>query len=240
MNRQNRQLDRREFLKLTAQVAAAAAAAGTFPAVAPLVARAGEAVPRLPSRISYFCNGEIHVNQVGKPEGKPLTTGHQDFKPSWSKAIAAAAPPRRPGAIECETMKVRSRSGDFFVGDQDMDPFGGERWSGGHHLLGKATAVGDWVEIEWPAHDAGPRKLMLYATQASDYGELRFRINGREISAKFDGYADTVKPAPAFVPGTFEPRDGKFILRIEVAGANALAKGAKYHVGLDCVTMEKP
>jgi hypothetical protein len=34
---------------------------------------------------SYFVNGEIHVNTYGTPEGKPLTTGHQDFKPSWSK-----------------------------------------------------------------------------------------------------------------------------------------------------------
>jgi len=36
-------------------------------------------------RGSYFVNGEIHVNAYGTPEGKPLTTGHQDFKPSWSK-----------------------------------------------------------------------------------------------------------------------------------------------------------
>ena len=36
-------------------------------------------------RGSYFVNGEIHVNTYGAPEGKPLTTGHQDFKPSWSK-----------------------------------------------------------------------------------------------------------------------------------------------------------
>jgi hypothetical protein len=34
---------------------------------------------------SYFVNGEIHVNTYGTPEGKPLTSGHQDFKPSWSK-----------------------------------------------------------------------------------------------------------------------------------------------------------
>ncbi len=34
---------------------------------------------------SYFMNGEIHVNEYGTPEGKPLTSGHQDFKPSWSK-----------------------------------------------------------------------------------------------------------------------------------------------------------
>ena len=36
-------------------------------------------------RGSYFKNGEIHVNEYGTPEGKPLTSGHQDFKPSWSK-----------------------------------------------------------------------------------------------------------------------------------------------------------
>jgi hypothetical protein len=36
-------------------------------------------------RGSYFVNGEIHVNTYGTPEGRPLTTGHQDFKPSWSK-----------------------------------------------------------------------------------------------------------------------------------------------------------
>jgi len=36
-------------------------------------------------RGSYFRNGEIHVNEYGTPEGKPLTSGHQDFKPSWSK-----------------------------------------------------------------------------------------------------------------------------------------------------------
>jgi len=36
-------------------------------------------------RGSYFRNGEIHINEYGTPEGKPLTSGHQDFKPSWSK-----------------------------------------------------------------------------------------------------------------------------------------------------------
>ena len=36
-------------------------------------------------RSSYYKNGEIHVNVLGTPEGKPLTSGHWDFKPSWSK-----------------------------------------------------------------------------------------------------------------------------------------------------------
>ncbi len=36
-------------------------------------------------RASYYKDGEIHVNVLGSPEGDPLTSGHWDFKPSWSK-----------------------------------------------------------------------------------------------------------------------------------------------------------
>jgi hypothetical protein len=36
-------------------------------------------------RSSYYKDGEIHINVLGTPEGKPLTVGHWDFKPSWSK-----------------------------------------------------------------------------------------------------------------------------------------------------------
>ncbi|MEW6359938.1 MAG: hypothetical protein AB1696_26610 [Planctomycetota bacterium] len=79
MNTHNEQRTRREFLK------GAAAFAGMASATAPLIARADEGERPRRSRISYYCNGEIHVNEVGKPEGKPLTTGHTDFKPSWSK-----------------------------------------------------------------------------------------------------------------------------------------------------------
>ncbi len=36
-------------------------------------------------RSSYYKDGEIHVNVLGTSEGKPITTGHWDFKPSWSR-----------------------------------------------------------------------------------------------------------------------------------------------------------
>ena len=42
-------------------------------------------VAALGLRCSYYMNGEIHVNTLGTPEGRPLTSGHWDFKPSWSK-----------------------------------------------------------------------------------------------------------------------------------------------------------
>jgi hypothetical protein len=41
--------------------------------------------PPLPPVGAYSVNGELHVNVFGAPEGKALTTGHQDMKPSWSK-----------------------------------------------------------------------------------------------------------------------------------------------------------
>jgi hypothetical protein len=74
MKTHDEQLTRREFLTT------AAAFAGL-----PLLAGAGEAAAPRRSRISYYCNGEIHVGVPGEPEGKPVTSGHWDFKPSWSK-----------------------------------------------------------------------------------------------------------------------------------------------------------
>ncbi|MES2924801.1 MAG: glycoside hydrolase family 172 protein [Verrucomicrobiota bacterium] len=155
--------------------------------------------------------------------------------------LEAALPiPTLPESIECETAKVVTRSGDFFVGGQDMQPFGGDRWSGGHQLLAKTTAVGDSVEIEIPCPDNAPRKLVLHATQAPDFGKLSFRVNGKAIQPVLDGHANSVQPAPALVLGEFTPRDGKFTLRAEVVGANPASTGAKYYFGLDCVVLEKP
>lgn len=37
-----------------------------------------------PYRASYYKAGEIHITVLGQPEGKAITTGHWDFKPSWS------------------------------------------------------------------------------------------------------------------------------------------------------------
>lgn len=52
---------------------------------APVWAKDPAPVTKTNLRGSYAVNGEIHVNTFGTPEGKPLTTGHQDMKPSWSK-----------------------------------------------------------------------------------------------------------------------------------------------------------
>ena len=105
------QLPRREFLKRAAQATVTAAGCVSVGAAAsPLFARAEEAVRR--SRISYFCNGEIHVSEVGKPEGKPLTTGHMDFKPSWSKTGDRLVCFRR---LKDDTVTVNWKSAIFVI-----------------------------------------------------------------------------------------------------------------------------
>jgi hypothetical protein len=86
MNRHGKHLARRDFLQETTRTTALAAACiGTGSALAPHVAWASRTTPSSGRRISYFRNGEIHINEPGKPEGKPITTGYMDFKPSWSK-----------------------------------------------------------------------------------------------------------------------------------------------------------
>ena len=50
-----------------------------------LGALCGASIPATePYRASYYKDGEIHITVLGQPEGKAITTGHWDFKPSWS------------------------------------------------------------------------------------------------------------------------------------------------------------
>ena len=193
-----------------------------------------------PTSLTYAATTYWYAVPGGSSNVRPQPREAALPVPTLAEARAAAAPPRKPGAFECESMKVVAKSGDWFVGEQDMDPFGAKRWSNGKQLLGKAQAPGDWVELEFAAPEAAPRKLVLYATQAPDYAVLSFQVNGQKLANHFDGYAAGVQPAPAFTLGAFEPRDGKFRLRLEVAGANPASTGAKYFWGLDCVVPEKP
>jgi Tol biopolymer transport system component len=85
VKRPHEQFDRREFLKGAARTTAAVATFAGIDQAAALIAHADQAVRPRGSRISYYRNGEICVGEPGEPEGRPLTTGHVDFKPSWSK-----------------------------------------------------------------------------------------------------------------------------------------------------------
>lgn len=160
------------------------------------------------------------------------------------ETLADAAPPappqHRPGAIEFEQLGVSAKSGDFYADTQDMEPFGAGQWSGGAQLLVVPQKIGHFVDVYVPAPDDRPRKLMLYATRAPDYGILRFYVNGKPVLTPFDGYFKTVQPSPPLALGVFSPRNHQYQIRIEVIGSNAAAIGAKLLFGLDCIVLEKP
>lgn len=75
---------------MTAQKSIVMAAAPVIITVLQSTQANAEPLPEQPTatesfRGSYYVDGEIHIGVYGSPEGQPLTSGHFDFKPSWSK-----------------------------------------------------------------------------------------------------------------------------------------------------------
>ncbi len=143
------------------------------------------------------------------------------------------------GAVECESMAIVAKSDNLQTEIQTGGLHGGQ-WSGEQQLFVRATKPGDFVELQLPVGDDQPRRVTLHATKAPDYGILRFSLNGQKVGDDFDGYHGEAVASGPIVLGTVEPKDGKFLLRVEVIGANSAASGAKYFFGLDCVKLDKP
>ena len=199
-----------------------------------------ELIPWRPGSMIYcattywyaFPGATANVEPQPQAAGLPIPTLAE------AQAQVKANSPRRPGAIECETMKLLGRSGDFIVGPQEMDAWGRERWSAGCQLLVNPTEAGDYIELSVPATNDRPRELVLYATRAPDYGVLGFMVNDEPSKVLFDGYADSVEPAGPLRLGTFAPFKGQFRLHVKVMGTNPRSVGSKYLIGLDCVVLE--
>lgn len=136
-------------------------------------------------------------------------------------------------------MAIGDRTPGIAAESQELQGLG-TGWSGDAQLFVRAKGIGDFVELVIPAKGAAARKLVLHATRASDYGKLRFTVNGKAAAVAFDGYA--VKPTPTgpINLGLHEPKDGKFVLRAEVVGTSPDATGDKYFFGLDAVLLENP
>ena len=147
---------------------------------------------------------------------------------------------RLRGALECETMKVLAHNDGLVIGRQEDFPFDDGAWSGGAQLFVQARKPGDFVELLVAEDATGPRTLVLHTTKSYDYGILRFSVNGQPVEATFDGYAPKPVLGGPVALGTFAPKDGKFMLRVEVIGANPAATGPKHYFGLDAITTNAP
>ena len=154
------------------------------------------------------------------------------------ETVQLARRKRIPGAIECEKLKITAKSEGMPAESQDMSPWDGARWSQGHHLVMKASKEGQFLELEIPAPDALPRQIVLYVTQAPDFGILKFSVNGTPSIVTSDLWASDVQPADPLNLGAFTPKDGNFLLRTEVTGANPKSNGPRIFYALDCLVLE--
>jgi len=151
---------------------------------------------------------------------------------------------RRPplkiaGAYECESLQIVGQTPGIVPEAQDLQGIG-NGWSGDAQLFVQAHKAGDFVEVAVSVKEPGARKVVLYATRASDYGMLRFTVNGEAAEVKFDGYAAKPAHTGPISLGVHEPKDGKFVLRAEVVGTNPASTGPKYYFGLDALVLDKP
>ena len=111
----------------------------------------------------------------------------------------------------------------------------GGSWSGDKQVFIQSSKVGDFIEFAIPVADDKPHKIVLYATRSSDYGILRFTVNGQPAGKEVDFYHPEPTLAEPIDLGTFQTRAGKLLLRAEVTGANPASRGSRYYCGFDCV-----
>lgn len=140
-------------------------------------------------------------------------------------------------AVECERMQIVAKSADLATGVQSAGLSRGE-WSEGAQLFVRGRRAGDFVELRFPAKEKC--KLTLYATKSWDYGILRFSVNGQRAGADYDAWAEKPAASGPITLGVFEPKDGGFVLRVEVVGANPKSKNSQSFFGLDAVTVTAP
>lgn len=159
-------------------------------------------------------------------------------------ALALVEPPPLPpmykvaGAIECEGLTVMNKTEGLAVVPQGGWP---DIWSEEHQLWIQGKGPGAFVELKVPAQSRGKCKLTLYATKSWDYGIVRFSVNGRsagEVDLCNTAGRTVVATGPIEL-GVFEPKDGGFLLRAEVIGANPKSDGTKSYFGLDCIAIEQ-
>jgi hypothetical protein len=172
---------------------------------------------------------------------RPSATSNRAPQPDEAaKAIPQVPRPRKiAGAIELETVVATAKAPGVGVETQRGDLLSSGKWSGDAQMFVRANRVGDFIEISLAAPDDKSRKVTIYPTKSYDYGIWKFFVNGQE-ARQYDAFAPQAILGEPLELGTFTPQDGKFNLRLEVAGTNPEARGPRYYFGLDAVTLAAP
>ncbi|MBP7949361.1 MAG: c-type cytochrome [Verrucomicrobiales bacterium] len=136
------------------------------------------------------------------------------------------------GAIEGETMKVLSKTGSAVP--QPMGAFRDGEWSGGRQLWWTGAKPGDQLTLLLQVVQAGKYEIQAVLTRASDYGVVKFMLDGQPLGTKqIDLFGSKVTNTQVTL-GERELAAGDHRLTVEITGANPEADKA-YMFGLDYI-----
>ncbi len=139
------------------------------------------------------------------------------------------------GAIECEDMKVLTKSDGLQVSTQSAGLTEGS-WSNNTQLFLQANKPGDFVQLEFPVQKAGRYHVYLYATKSYDYGIVRFSVNG-SFPKPVDFFSEKPVASGVIDLGVFDLKRPVSSLRAEVVGTNPKSRGSQFYFGLDCIVV---
>lgn len=161
------------------------------------------------------------------------THPHAPFPPLPADLLPTEPTPvaHIPGITEGESLigEASATQGDFDA--QDMSGFDG-RWSGDSQLFWRPAASGARLTLTLNAPEARTYELVGYFTQAKDYGDLRFRVNGGDpLPVTVHGYSDEVRPSGPISLGSAPLKAGPNKIEIEVVGKDD--RSTNYYAGID-------
>jgi hypothetical protein len=140
-----------------------------------------------------------------------------------------------PISLEAEALLnagvVLVRGGEAVV--QDMEVFGPE-WSGSQQLFWGGGVVGGSIALPVDVQQSGSYLVTVELTQAPDYGDLAFEVDGVQSAAAFSGFAPNVAHT-IFELGIFELGAGSHQLRVIIAGKNEAS--SNYIAGVDRIML---
>lgn len=163
----------------------------------------------------------------------------------WSQTPPAAqiAPPHSPvhlpvltlkDPIEGEALASSAQATGGKVQTQDMGGFEGA-WSGDSQLWWVGGKPGDTLTLTLPPR-SGAYDLLAYFTQAADYGQFTFALNGQPIGGIYDAYHDGVVASGPISLGRVSLPDGPSRLVVTIHGKNAAATNTLF--GLDALVLK--
>ncbi|MBX3412435.1 MAG: VCBS repeat-containing protein [Pirellulales bacterium] len=142
---------------------------------------------------------------------------------------------RVDGALEGETMKVIASTAGK-VGQQQMNGFPADRWSGGEQLFWTGAKPGARLDLELPVEKAGTYAIEGVLTMAGDYAIVKLSLDDQPLGEALDLFDRDVITTGVLTLGERELAAGPHKLSIEIVGAHPAAKPA-YLVGLDYIRL---